>query len=245
MLLAFFRGGIFFRYVQRMLRTATDSCALLMFAMLSTFQTSSSANTTYNYSGFGVYTAFCNGTYGQTPNCSGAVTGEFSLPGTGLSSNVDNVLISPIAFSFTDHVGVTLKSSDAIGYARFTVTTDSTGELIAWSVTLDVNNTANHTCSDNNISNGKVLQIYGSIFNGQYGEASCYNVPSTQTFGAGANSFSNLTVVPQVWTSTTAVPEPSTALLFSVALLPIVLVLRRRRSSAFSRAQQNYSGCEA
>lgn len=220
-------------------RLSTVLCSTvsaLALTALAAMPANSSATTTYSYAGFGTYTGFCNGTYGEPPDCLGAVTGEFTLPGAGLASNLDNMPITPMAFSFSDGEGVTLTSVDSIGYVQFAVTTGPTGELLQWSVILDVLNTLNHTCSDAPASSGRVLGFFGSRFNGQYGEFSCYNSPGTGTFGAGTSFFSDHPDEPQLWTTTTAVPEPPTAALIAASVFPLLMMLRRRRPNAIGPA---------
>ncbi len=199
--------------------------AFASLALMSVLPTASKADSTYTYSGIGTYSNFCNGTYGTTPFCVGEVTGSLILA-TPLGDNF-NGAVTPLSFSFSDGENVKFTSSDSIGLVQFTFTTNGSGNIVAWDVTLDQDNTVNHTCSDTTAPDS-VLAAYGSIFNGQFGAYSCYNIPGA-TFGAGSINLTNPSPTPTPWSvSTTASPEPSSLLLLCIGVLGAVCFSLRR-----------------
>jgi hypothetical protein len=202
-----------------MLRTSTSKLAcqiIWLFVSCVFFASPSHADSTYTYSGLGPFSSFCNGTYGTTPSCTGGLTGSLVLS-NALGDSFDGS-VTPLSFSFTDGKNVKFTSSSSLGLVFFHFTTNSSGDIIAWGIILDQDNTVNHTCSDT-ASADSVLLADGSIFNGQYGDASCYNIPGV-SFGAGSINLSNPAPTPMSWSVTT--PEPSSFLLVCLGLLGVV-----------------------
>jgi hypothetical protein len=185
------------------------------------------ADTIYTYSGepySPIAPSFCNGTY--TPVCTElAITGSFTTA-TALGDNLVVDTITPKSFSFTDGGGATLTSSSTLAISTIWVSTNASGNIVAWDVSL-ATNAADCT------SAGVSFECIGSYFNSGYGaggDFSAYDVVGGP-YGAGQNS-----ATPGTWaiTSTLAspTPEPPSYLLFGTALVSLLGwgIQRRQRT---------------
>jgi hypothetical protein len=165
--------------------------APLVFAMLAIGVASSAnaASVTYSYAGQPYSPnapTFCNGTY--TATCTQlAVTGFFTVA-TAFAPNLSNYAFTPLQFSFSDGSGVfSLTSGDVLAISTFQVSTDASGNIVGWDISLATNAT---DCTTPPSGSFECIGSYHNV-GGQSGDFSAYafdlNTPS-QVFGAGQNS---------------------------------------------------------
>jgi hypothetical protein len=161
------------------------------------------AETIYSYTGnpFGV----ASGPY----TASDRVTGSFDVS-SPLAPNLNNALITPDSFSFTD--GIQLANETLIPHGRFFISTDATGDISDWVI-------------------GWFLPDQGFIYtNNLYRDAG--QTPPPNVF-VDFNQFD-----PGTWTSQTitpeVVPEPESLLLAATGVMSTLAI--RRRFWQFRRA---------
>jgi hypothetical protein len=189
------------------------------------------ADTIYTYTGkpySPVAPTFCNGTY--LPVCTTlTLTGSFTTA-TPLGDNLVVDTIAPASFSFTDGAGVfSLTSSSTLAISTIWVSTNSSGNIVAWDINLATNPA---DCTSAGVS----FECIGSYSNAGFGPAgdfSAYDVVGGP-FGGGQNQDT-----PGTWAVSSTLPsptqEPPSYLLVGSGLLGLLALAVRSKRHAQSR----------
>jgi len=206
------------------------------FMSLISLATPAFADTTYTYSG-NPFTTF-QGTYSCPSECS--ITGSFTLA-SPLPANLALATISPSSYEFTDGSGAFLTNlnSEAVYQPNaFYVSTDASGNIIAWEVTIQSDTATNgiYTSYD---ATYNPYSIYGNADVATAETSPQAGLDILQVCCTGA-AVLQADYTPGVWTeSTTAsdptpTPEPGSYLLLGIGLLGLVALAARSKRLTLS-----------
>jgi hypothetical protein len=204
-------------------------CALaricFYFTCISIYVTQASADIIYTYIG-SPFTNF-HGDYSCPPEC--AITGTFTLAGSSPPANLAGSSsqyafdVDPISWSFSDG-DVTANNLNGC-YDFFSLSTDSTGNIIGWVIRMYTPSTGT-ICTSNVDPDVQLLTDSGLPDQEDITIAG----PSAVNFAANIDD-------PGTWTIT-VVREPNVGLVFII--LPVIYSLMQRKSST---KRTNSAGC--
>lgn len=177
------------------------------------FSTSAIASTIYSYTG-NSYTQ-CAGVYCSGGPYSLSATFETTLADTDLTSlPIQEITSTVTSFTFTDGTGLTVNQSTIGGYGKFLISTDNSGNIIAWLV-------GGYANSSNVQMQTNWDSPYGFIRGADFSETT---VEFLGDFGFVAQN-------PGTWTKTQSpVPIPSAVWLLGTGMIGMLAVRRRLQS---------------
>lgn len=195
-------------------RNLRSSLALAVAILATGLAPAAEGGTIFTYAG-NPYTQ-CGGSY-----CTGGpyalhVVFETTLSGSSLNSlPFTNLSATITSFEFTDGSGLTLNNSTPTAYSDIRISTNSSGQVVAWFVgaytfPADIQMQTNW--------NSPISFIPGADF--------------SETTASFAGDFGFVANNPGTWATTaSSVPEPSTLTLVAAGCFALGIVLTRRRKS--------------
>lgn len=191
----------------------------VLFVLLSLCVLPAFADTIYTYSGNNYDTYSNAASFHPT-----GLSGSFILA-SPLGANLSMASIDPLSFSFTDG-GFTLTNSTLYSTAQFLFSTDSLGNITAWSISLAMVPPGSpiflHECAPQPVTNGSAYMM--SSVSGTADSSSCMHGDDSTGQVVFVTDTASVKTTGS-WTAT-PVPEPATVLLFGTGVLAVI---RRRK----------------
>jgi hypothetical protein len=177
-----------------------------------------------------VYTGSAYDTFSSAGFHPSGLSGSFTVA-SPLGDNLAMANISPTAFSFTDGF-FTLTNSTPYSGSAFLISTDSLGNITAWSFQIGIGPPGSpyflHTCSPSPTTDGSAYTLTSSSNNvSSMDSSSCLHGDDSTGQVVPITDTASVTKAGS-WSQTNAVPEPASCLLVGTGL---VAIIRRRRVS--------------